>query len=191
MCRRNQGARICCYKFKAQPIIYYVIILLYAVCYVLLITGLAIDSISKVTYEALGVSYTYYCGWQEIHNSDGSSSSDTYKTYCNDGSDDFCTEQKVGQAWLALGIAAAVIGLIGWGFIIRHMFERSHIHGACGVLLFSILCIAAAGEWGNQDQCKANCQNDNYCKLVFGDSWYLVLFAGILGVITSICTSQI
>jgi len=190
MCRRNQGFRVCCYKFKAQPIIYYVIILLYAVSYVLLIAGLCVDKISKVTYDNV-VSYTFYCGWQELYNSDSSSTSDTYKYYCDQGSDDFCTEEKVGRAWLALGIVAALLGLIGWAFIVRHMFERSHIHGACGVLLFSILCIAAVGEWGNQDKCKSSCEQFSSCKLTFGDSWYLVLFAGILGVITSICTSQL
>jgi len=193
-------------RVRAQKPGYHLGVCLFFASYLFVLIGICVDDITHIAevekYNEDGfnisVSFTGFCGWKEIHNSTDSvgnqkSSSYTYKHYCKveenttelNSTFDYCTQEMTGNAWLALTIVALIIGLFGWAALTRHLYQPSHYQGAVAILLFSIFCFAAVGEWGNNDQCTNSCSNTSGCTSYYASSWVLVLVAGILSLITT------
>jgi len=172
--------------------------LLYAICYALLLAGLLVDNITKITIDStLGLTGgdTYYGGWQRLHKKDESlfnqkDDDDTYKYYCdNNDSDTYCKEEQVGQGWLACCIVGLIVGLVGWWGLLREGSCGWYVDGRLGVFLFGACCIAAIAVWGAKDEIAKQCDKDSsYCSVELAESWYLVLVAGIISLSITIAT---
>jgi len=174
--------------------------ILYAGCYALLLSGLIIDNISKISWSTLTVDYEEYCGWQRTHESDydltqQSSSDSEYKENCEDSDSDsssFCKQQQVGEVWFACCIVALIVGLPAWGGILLKGTYRWFSYGGLSIFLFSLCCLIAVGVWGDRDRCR-DCEDDTAidCTYDYAESWYLVLVAGLLSFFLSAVTTRL
>jgi len=183
----------CCYHFGF-------ITLLAAL--ILAIIAIVRDDITKVTFTTSSSgSYSEYCGWQDMHGYDLSSSflgtpySFIYSKDC--GNDNrACTLEKVGTAWYSL----LIIGIVFGGFALIAFVLDFTLPLTCATimafdLMFFACMLADALIWGCFKTCGKACNSLDFpnlpsditnCQSHFAISWILVIIAGGLSFLSSL-----
>jgi hypothetical protein len=170
---------------------------------VLAIIALVKDDLTKLIFRSNNQPYVQYCGWRNIHSYDSSTSfvgnqrfNVNYSKECGNW-DRGCTLETIGTAWYALLIIGIVFGglsAISYVFDCPAMVSRVIIM-LCNLIFFGCM-LADALIWGIYKTCHNACNSLDFpntpdsvtsCKPKWGISWILVIVAGGLALLSTIC----
>jgi len=183
-----------------------VMIFMFFLAWLLIIIALSVNQLEAVKVDYLVNHYylyydnrtvDYVCSSQSIYSITSSVSWNyDYSTLCSNNYSQFCSMKQGGQAWLGLGITAAVLCMLILILSVKYWYDpKSYFqkgHFVVAFLLFAIFAVAAALSFKGNENCCAviypttGSGDWSQCSGHMSSSFILMLLASSIGFVLSI-----